>query len=327
MINPSKYRLLIFLIPALVILFSLFSGITDTNFAGVIKVISNTDDTQNLTSKIILQIRLPRVLLAFITGGILAVSGSSMQAVFRNPMVDPYIMGISSGAAFGAALAIVFPVFNIQLTAFIFGLAAVVMSYTIAIRKKTLSIVPLILSGIIINGVFTSLLTILQVWSDPFKLQSIVQWIMGSFQNAGISDIKSVIIPCTLGMVVMFTYSWKLDVISLGDDEARSVGINVTRIKALIIGAAALACSAVVSVSGVIGLYGLIIPHFVRMIFGVNNRHTVMINFTFGGSFLVIMDNISRNMGGYEIPIGVFTMLFSSPVFIYIMKKHNIGWQ
>lgn len=324
MTNTVKYKILIILFPLLIVFFSIFTGISDLSFFSVLKSFVNQDNS--LAQKIILEIRLPRILLAFLAGGVLSVSGSSMQAVFRNPMVDPYIMGISSGAAFGAALALVFPFLNVQISAFVFGICAVAFSYMIARKKNTVSIVSLILSGIIVNGIFTSLLTVLQVWSDPFKLQSIVHWIMGSFQNAGMTDLKTIFIPCVSGLFIMFILRWKLDIISLGDEEARSVGINVIKIKGLIIAAAALASSAVVSVSGVIGLYGLIIPHFVRMIFGVTNRNTMAVNFAVGGSFLVIMDNISRSVGGYEIPIGVITMLISSPVFIIIMKKQNIGW-
>jgi iron complex transport system permease protein len=323
----SKYWSLSIIIPLIVIVLSLVVGINETGFKELWEALTNPNETQNLTSKIILEIRLPRVLLAFITGGILSVSGAAMQAVFRNPMVDPYIMGISSGAAFGAALAIVLPIINVQLSAFIFGLSAVMITYFIAKNKNTINTITLILSGIIVNGVFTAFLTILQVWSDPFKLQSIVHWIMGSFQNADISDISTTFLPCLIGTIIIFLYSWKLDILSIGDEEARSSGINVLRTKSLIIGAAALASSAVVSVTGVIGLYGLVIPHFVRMIFGVSNRQTLIINFTIGGTFLLLIDDIVRNLGGYEIPVGVLTMLFSSPIFIFLIKKYNTGWR
>lgn len=327
MTQLRKYWSLTILLPLVIFFLSLMVGINDTGLKELWEVLTNLGETQNLTSKIILEIRLPRVLLAFITGGVLSVSGAAMQAVFRNPMVDPYIMGISSGAAFGAALAIVLPFLNVQLSSFIFGLSAVLITFFIAKNKDTVDTITLILSGIIVNGVFTAFLTILQVWTDPFKLQSIVHWIMGSFQNADISDISTTLIPCLIGTIIIIINSWKLDILSMGDEEAKSSGINVLRIKSLIIGAAALASSAVVSVTGVIGLYGLVIPHFVRMFFGVSNRQTLFINFTLGGSFLLLIDDIVRNLGGYEIPVGVLTMLFSSPIFILLIKKYNTGWK
>lgn len=327
MTQLRKYWSLTILLPLVIFFLSLMVGINDTGLKELWEILTNLGETQNLTSKIILEIRLPRVLLAFITGGVLSVSGAAMQAVFRNPMVDPYIMGISSGAAFGAALAIVLPFLNVQLSSFIFGLSAVLITYFIAKNKDTVDTITLILSGIIVNGVFTAFLTILQIWTDPFKLQGIVHWIMGSFQNADISDISTTLIPCLIGTIIIIINSWKLDILSMGDEEAKSSGINVLRIKSLIIGAAALASSAVVSVTGVIGLYGLVIPHFVRMFFGVSNRQTLFINFTLGGSFLVIIDDIVRNLGGYEIPVGVLTMLFSSPIFILLIKKYNTGWR
>jgi iron complex transport system permease protein len=266
-------------------------------------------------------------LLVFLTGGILAVSGNAMQAIFRNPLVDPYILGLSSGAAFGAALAFSVPFIPIQLSAFVFGMSAVGLSYIMARKNKQVSIVSLILAGIITNGIFTALLTIVQIISDPFKLQSIVQWIMGSFHTANWFELKLVILPALAGLSVMFLLRWKLNVLALGDEEALSAGINPNRIKIWILIAATLASSAVIAVSGIIGLYGLIVPHLVRMVFGVNNKSTLLMNLLLGGAFLVVIDDISRSFKGFEIPIGVFTMLICAPFFIWLLKKTNTGWQ
>lgn len=326
MVNVHKNWTVVTMISISVLFISLFTGINKAGINDIWLAITNPDEKYEMIRKIFFEIRLPRILLAFIVGGVLSVSGAAMQAVFRNPMVDPYIMGISSGAAFGAALAIVLPFINVQLSAFLFGLSAVVLSYLMAKSNNKINTVTLILAGIIVNGVFTAFLTILQIWSDPFKLQSIVHWIMGSFQNAEIIDIYTILLPCFAGLIVIFLNGWKLDILALGDEEAATVGLKVARTKSLIIVAASLASSAVVSVSGVIGLYGLVIPHFVRMIFGVNNRHTLIINFAIGGSFLLLIDDIVRNLGGYEIPVGVLTMLISSPIFILLIKKYNTGW-
>jgi iron complex transport system permease protein len=246
---------------------------------------------------------------------------------FRNPLVDPYILGLSSGAAFGAALALALNILPVQISAFVFGMAAVGLCYLMARKNKQVSIISLILSGIITNGIFTALLTIVQVISDPFKLQSIVHWMMGNFHTADSEKLVSVLIPVSIGFIILFVFRWKLNVLALGDEEAISAGLNPGRSKVWILLAATLASSAVVAVSGIIGLYGLVIPHLVRMLFGVDNKTTLILNFLFGGIFLVLIDDISRSLGGFEIPIGVITMLLCAPFFIWLLKKTKIGWQ
>lgn len=322
-------RKLMFVLPLPVLLISLLIGASET--VSMAKILSydfwaNASDS-NLAHTILFYVRLPRILLVFITGAVLAVSGSAMQAVFRNPLVDPYILGLSSGAAFGAALAVSILFIPVQFSAFIFGLAAVGLSYLMARKNKQVSVVGLILAGVITNGIFTSLLTVVQIVSNPLQLQSIVHWIMGSFHTANWEELNMVLLPVAVGGVVLFLFRWKLNVLALGDEESMSAGINPGRVKIWILLAATLASSAVIAVSGIIGLYGLIVPHIVRMLMGVNNKTTMLINFLLGGSFLVIIDNLSRSFKGFEIPVGVFTMMICAPFFIWLLKKSNIGWQ
>jgi iron complex transport system permease protein len=259
-------------------------------------------------------------------GGSLAVSGCGIQAIFRNPLTDSYILGLSSGAAFGAALALATAFISIQLSAFVFGLMAVGLSYFMAMKNKNVTIVSLILAGIIVTGIFTSLLTVVQFFSDPFKLQSIIHWTMGNLHNASWGKLQSSIIPMSIGLSIIFIFRWRLNILALGDDESKTVGINPEKDKMIILTAATLASSSAVAVAGIIGLYGLIVPHMVRMVIGPDNRHLVPSNFLFGGTFLLIIDDFSRTFSGFEIPIGVFTMLLGAPVFIFLMKRTNIGW-
>lgn len=327
--TKKTLKYLVILAPIPVIVFSMFLGASENitiNKVFSFLFLGATDDAE-MVKTILYHIRLPRILLVFLTGGILAASGSAMQAIFRNPLVDPYILGLSSGAAFGAALALFIAVIPIQLSAFVFGLSAVGLSYIMARKNKRVSVVSLILAGIITNGIFTALLTIVQIVSDPFKLQSIVHWIMGSFHTANWYELKLVIIPGLGGLLIMFLLRWKLNVLALGDEEALSAGVNPGRIKIWILLATTLSSSAVIAVSGIIGLYGLIVPHLVRMIFGVNNKSTLVMNLLLGGTFLVLIDDISRSFRGFEIPIGVFTMLICAPFFIWLLKKTNTGWQ
>jgi iron complex transport system permease protein len=319
-------NILIFL-PIPVVLASLFIGPSQTATPGaIIDLILKTPAKTDLVQAIIVDVRLPRILLAFLVGGSLAISGCSIQAIFRNPLTDSYILGLSSGAAFGAALALAYAFLPVQLSAFVFGLLAVSLSYFTARKNKIVSIVSLILSGIIVSGIFTALLTIVQFFSDPFKLQSIIHWTMGNLHNANWEKLQSSVIPITIGALVIFVYRWRLNVLSLGDEEAKTVGINPEKDKIIILIAATLASSSAVAVAGIIGLYGLIVPHMVRMLTGPDNRQSIPLNFVLGGTFLLVIDNFSRTISGFEIPIGVFTMLLGAPFFIYLMKKTNIGW-
>jgi iron complex transport system permease protein len=276
---------------------------------------------------ILFDVRLPRVLLAFLAGGALAVSGSSLQAIFRNPLVSPYILGLSSGAAFGAALSLAFLIIPVGISAFIFGLIATMMSYFASMRRGEVSVVGLILAGVVVGGIFTALLTVVQFISDPFRLQTIVHWTMGNLHNATMSSLKSVYIPVGVSMIVLYMMRWKMNILALGDVEATTSGIHPKRSKLIILIAATIATSAVVSVSGIIGMFGLMVPHMTRMICGADNRVLIPVNFLFGGIFLLVIDNFSRTLTSFEIPIGIFTMLLGAPFFVYLMKKTSIGWE
>ena len=325
--NKRLLIILVYTLPLPVILASLFIGPSGiVTIESVADWLFNKTDNTGLVKSVLINVRLPRILLTFLVGGSLAVSGCSIQAIFRNPLTDPYILGLASGAAFGAALALAYAFLPVQLSAFMFGITAVGLSYFMARKDKNISIVSLILSGIIVTGIFTALLTMVQFFSDPFKLQSIVHWTMGNLHNANWEKLRSAVIPISVGIMVLFIYRWRLNVLALGDDEARTVGINPGRDKIIILTAAALASSSAVAVAGIIGLYGLVVPHMTRMVAGPDNMRSIPLNFLFGGTFLLIIDNFSRTLSGFEIPIGVFTMLLGAPFFIYLMKKTNIGW-
>lgn len=332
--TKSTKRNIIYILPIPVLVLSLFVGPSDVvNQNTLVYFIKSFNSSYYQNSKnndmiktVLLDIRLPRLLLTFITGGALSMSGNSIQAIFRNPLTDPYIMGLSSGAAFGASLALAFFPVSTQIAAFIFGLTSIFLSYAIALKKNSISTVSLILSGIIVSGIFTALLTTVQFFTDPFRLQSIIHWTMGNLQNADWQKLKSVLIPVSIGFIIMVLYSWRMNVLALGDDEAQSSGLNPKVNKFIILIGATLASSAVVSVAGVIGMFGLIVPHAVRMMAGTDNRQNMPLNFLFGGTTLLIIDDFSRSMTSFEIPIGVFTMLLGAPFFIYLMKKSNIGW-
>lgn len=278
---------------------------------------------------VIFDIRLPRILLAMLVGAALSISGATLQGVFRNPLVSPFILGLSSGAAFGAALALsVFPWLPLQLGAFAFSLLAVGIAYLMAMRKGEVQVISLVLAGVVVSSVFGALLALIQFAVDARSLQSIVYWNMGTLSTASWSKVEMAFPWVFLGCLILVALRWRLNVLALGEEEARSVGMNLERYKLVFIVTATLVASAVVAVSGIIGLVGLIIPHMVRMVFGPDHRTLIPLSLTVGASFLVIVDDIARAAFSFELPVGIITTLLGAPVFIYLLRSTRAGgWE
>ncbi|EHQ44448.1 FecCD family ABC transporter permease [Myroides odoratus] len=323
--------ILLGIVPILLLIGSLLLG-TTTNLSPVELVhymgqaLHHTGDTTDPIETILWKVRLPRIILTFLVGAALAVSGGVLQAIFRNPIVDPFTLGISSGAAFGAALAMLFPFISVNLSAFVFGVLAVLLTYMVSYAGQRTSIVSMVLSGIIVSGIFTALLTLLQYLSDPYKLQAIVQWTMGNLHTASWAKVQTAFAPILIGLLLILLLRWKLNLLALGDHEALAVGVNPKYLKLLLIGVATMITTSAVAAVGVISLFGLIVPHISRMIFGPNNTIGVWANISIGGSFLLVIDDFSRAVMPFEIPVGVFTMLIGAPIFIYLMKKSLTQW-
>ena len=271
---------------------------------------------------IIIDIRLPRVILAGLVGVALSGSGVTLQGIFRNPLVDPFILGISAGAAFGCALSIgFFPNLPIQFMAFIFGIAAVLLAYAIAKTQGEISRLPLILSGVIISAFFTALVSIVKFLVDPHKLQSIVFWLMGSFSLADWRMVKIAGPGIIAGLLPVFFMRWRLNALSMGEEEARALGVNVKRERIVFIGASSLAVGIAVSVSGIIGWVGLMVPHLVRMIVGTDHRSLVPLSMAGGAAFMISADTIARSLTDFDIPVGIITAIIGAPFFVYLMRK------
>ncbi|WKZ20531.1 MAG: iron ABC transporter permease [Candidatus Jettenia sp. CY-1] len=274
---------------------------------------------------IIVDVRLPRILLAFVVGGSLSIAGNSIQNVFRTPLVDSFILGISSGAAFGTALSLAWlKDFSVQPMAFLFGMFAVALTYFLSITRRGISILSLILAGIIVSGIFSSLLAIIQFITDPFKLQSIVHWTIGNLHHATWSKIMSCILPILAGTAWLLIMRWRMNVIALGDEESLAVGLNPTIERLFIIIPAALVSSSTVAVAGIIPMVGLIIPHIIRLFFGVDNRRNQPLSFVIGGSFLLFVDTLSRSIADVEMPVSIFTTIIGGPVFVYLLKSNRM---
>lgn len=278
---------------------------------------------------VLFNIRLPRVLLAMLVGAALSISGATLQGIFRNPLVSPFILGLSSGAAFGAALAMsVFPWMPLQVGAFSFSLLAVGSAYLMARRKGEVPVISLVLAGVVVSSVFGALLAIIQFAVDARSLQSIVYWNMGTLSTASWSKVDLAAPWVLVGCLILIALRWRLNVLALGEEEARSVGMNLELYKFVFIVTATLVASAVVSVAGIIGLVGLIIPHMVRMVFGPDHRILIPLSLTVGASFLVLVDDVARAAFSFEVPVGIITTLLGAPVFIYLLRATRAGgWE
>jgi len=276
---------------------------------------------------IILHIRLPRLLLALAAGASLAVSGASLQALFRNPLVNEYILGLSSGSAFGAALSLVFlgRGFPPQVAAFVFAMVAVMAVLLIAGRPES-GLVSLLLTGVIVSAFFSALLMLVEFFASPYALQSLFYWLMGNLALAGWRDLTLALPLMAAGLTLLILLRWRMNVLSMSDEEARAVGVDVRREKWLVILAATLVTAAATSVAGIIGWLGLIVPHLVRMAVGADNRIVIPLSAALGASFLLAADAVTRSLTSIEIPVGIFTSLIGIPVFLALLKKSKKVW-
>jgi iron complex transport system permease protein len=276
---------------------------------------------------ILFRIRLPRLLLALFAGAALAISGASLQAIFRNPLVFEFSLGLSYGAAFGAALSLVFlgPRIPPQAAAFIFAVVAVIAVLVISGRASS-QIVTVLLSGIIVSALFQALLALVEFFADPYALQSLIFWLMGSLGQASWGDLAVTLPVIGASVTALILLRWRLNVLSLGDDEARALGIDVRREKALVIGLAALATASATAVTGVISWIGLIVPHLVRLAVGADNRKVVPLSAAYGASLLLVADTVVRSAASFEIPIGILTSVVGIPFFIVLLKRSGKIW-
>jgi iron complex transport system permease protein len=252
----------------------------------------------------------------------LAISGATYQGCFRNPLVEPFILGISSGAAAGTALAIILPqVFvQAQLSAFIFAVLAVSLSYGLAKQRERTPPVALVLSGIIIGALFSALVGIMKYLAADEQLREITFWMMGAFYYATWKDVLTVFaatIPCLL---ILLGMGWKLNILSLGDDEARSLGINPNIVRLFFIVTATFAAAVCVSIVGIVAWVGLMMPHASRLLLGPDNRWVLPGSALIGATYLVLCDTVARNLTGAEIPIGIVVSILGAPYLLWLIR-------
>jgi iron complex transport system permease protein len=279
---------------------------------------------------ILMDVRLPRVLAAMTIGAALAISGAAFQALFMNPLVSPGILGVLSGAAFGASLGILISeeIWVMQLLTFLFGLLAVGIALLLAKGELKQNMIILVLGGMITGALFSAFLSIIKYVADPYsKLPAITYWLMGSLANVN-GDLLFWLLPIVLvGILILLLHGHVLNVLSLGDDEARTLGIAVEQKRMLIIVIATLLSALTVTLGGMIGWVGLVIPHIVRLVLGADNRILLPVSALLGAIYLLWVDNLARMAISIEIPLGILTALIGLPVFAWALKNTKKGWQ
>jgi iron complex transport system permease protein len=278
---------------------------------------------------IFFNVRLPRILMACLVGASLAAAGASYQGVFQNPLASPDLLGASSGAATGASLAILMqlPAPIITLFAFSASIITIALVMFIGNRAKGRRIVGLILAGLMISSLNSAFMSFMKLMADPNKaLPEITYWLMGSLTKTKPSDLSFVIIPITLGLAPLIIFRWRINLLTLNEDEAQSMGVNVKATRALVIVCSTLITAAAVSVSGVIGWAGLIVPHLARRVAGNDYRRLMPFAILFGALFLLLIDNISRNLFATELPLGILTSLAGAPFFLWLLTRKGDLW-
>lgn len=272
--------------------------------------------------KVVFAVRLPRVAAAALVGAALAVSGAAYQGMFRNPMVSPDILGASTGAGFGAAVAILLGAgyFGISAAAFCCGLLAVAAAWLVSRLSKADQAVALILAGMMISSLFSAGTSFVKLVADTQQqLPAITYWLMGSLSSIKDKDVVFLAIPVTLGMIPLFFLRWRMNLLTVGEEEAQSMGVNTRRLRGAVIVCATLLTSASVAVSGMIGWVGLVIPHFCRMLFGYDYRRLIPAGALFGAAFLLAVDDIARLVTTGELPLGILTAFVGAPLFLYLI--------
>ena len=324
-LHPYVYFILIFF-PLACGLIGLSMGRMDIKISEIILFFKNLiggGQVDPLMESLIINIRLPRVLTALIVGGGLTVAGIAFQALFSNPLATPDILGVTSAASLGAVLGIILSLgtMGIQVLAMVFGLLSILITINLVKRDET-SMIMLVLAGIIVSSLANALASLLKYTADPMdKLPQITYWLMGSFGRTSYKNLALVGPLILISMIVIYKMRWSLNLLSLSEDEARSLGINVKKTRLIFILAATLITASSVSICGQIGWIGLIIPHLVRLMVGSNNLYTLPLGISFGAGFMVLIEALSRTVSVIELPISILTAIIGAPIFIILMRR------
>jgi iron complex transport system permease protein len=308
---------------------SLSIGSSGISFKRIISLIFEGKGTPE--HSIIFDIRLPRIILGFAVGGALSLAGVILQGMFRNPLVEPYTLGISGGAALGVCLNIVLRlnstlgILSMPISGFLGAVLVILLVYSLSLRKGVLKIQGLLLTGVMISFISSSLIMLIMATSRTEDLHGIIFWIMGSLEEPNWLLIKVAFLVSISGLIISYLFSRDLNALSLGEEEARHLGISIEKTKRLLFILASVLTGLSVSVAGVIGFVGLVVPHFVRMFVGADHRILLIGSFLCGASFLIFCDTLARTIiSPLELPVGVITGILGGSLFVYALSKKQV---
>ena len=326
MTKHKKWIILSAFLSVLVVVVAPFFGMESISLTSLF-----SPDISNVKSDIFWRIRVPRIIISFIAGSSLAISGMVFQSMFRNSLATPFTLGVSSGAAFGAALyvkiGLIFSLLGIAgqtIFAFVGALISIGIVYILSKIKNGFSVGTMLLAGVAINFFFSSLILFIQFISDFTSSYRIIRWLMGGFEIIGYSDIYNILPFIIVGTIIILLLSTELNLLSLGEDIAVSRGISLIKVKNILFFATSLMVSGVISVVGPIGFVGMMVPHISRLLIGSDHKNLAPLNLLLGGAFLVFCDTLSRILiAPAEIPVGVITALLGGPFFIWLLIKSS----
>ncbi len=290
----------------------------------VIKVLTLQEVDLVNAETVIFNIRIPRILVSLIVGSGLATAGASFQALFSNPLATPDTLGCANGASFGAALGILLGLnaLGIQISALIFGILAVVLVFVFTRYRHANQIMMIILGGMVVSSLFSALVSLIKYVADPNDVLPVITfWLMGSFSNSTVRSLYTGVPMIILGMMILYLMRYRMNALSLKEEEAASLGINVRQNRMIVIIASSLITASVVSMCGVVGWVGLLIPHISRMLFGNNHTKVIPGCIVFGALFMLVIDTIARCMYQAEIPVSILTAIIGAPVFLLLLRK------
>lgn len=288
-------------------------------------------DVPAVIETVVFRSRLPRLVAAVLVGSALAAAGATYQGMFRNPLVSPDILGVSAGAGLGAALGIFLslPVIGIQLLAFTFGLGTVFLVYVVsqAVRGHD-PVLVLVLAGVVMGALAGACVSLLKVLADPYdQLPAITFWLLGSLASINLYDTAAALPLMVIGLVPLYLLRWRMNLMSLGDEEASALGVDVVKMRITFVCAATLITAAAVSISGIIGWVGLMIPHVARMLVGPGFSRLLPTAMMLGAGYLLLVDDLARTIAAIEVPLGILTAFLGAPFFIWLLATTRRGWQ
>ena len=323
----AKWCIILLILPVLTGIVCLSIGRISIPFTDITGALFGIGNVDNMTRMTIWNLRLPRILLAALVGAGLSTAGCAFQSLFANPLATPDTLGVASGASFGAALGLLMglPMLGVQLAALVLGGLAVVLTW-LAGSSKSKGLGTIVLAGIMMGSLFNALISLVKFMADEeSQLPAITYWLMGGLNNTSFKSLLLGAPPVLLGMLILFLLRWRMNLLPLNEDEAKSSGVNISLLRGITVFCATMITASCVSMCGQVGWVGLLVPHMCRMKFGSNHLSLLPTSISFGATFMIIVDTVARSASAQEIPISILTAIIGAPFFIILMRRSG-GW-